>query len=422
MPEGSTLAQVSAIAVAEIQRRIGATSTPRSPAQIAISRMLRARKTEGGLALTPLGSHITAIVEEKVPGSFLAAVASGTAELLRTYAKNDWSTPDLYSLLSSLWRIEQILRRMRLFAWPIDRARASVGRATSVLQLKRLAMDYSEVAIHYDLPRELFEAFLSNDLAYSAAEIRHQPEAHEAAYQLSYDRAARRLLGTKTNGVILDLGCGWGSFDKFILEQTSHAVHAITISRAQAEYVQRSLMKYVPDRLTVVVGDFREASNLPQHTDAIVMIETIEHVAVLDRLRLFKLLARRYQEATLLLQFTAAPDWAGIQKPRKATAANSVIFPGPAKLSSAREIIGQARRVGYEVVRAEDLTAEYSAATLVWRSRFLSNYEQLSARLPTELLRAWDFYLTGLTTGLGQRAVLNYQLTLVQKGKSVLEE
>ena len=417
MPENPAVTQSTAMAMEEIRRRISTNARRAYVSRLLMKLILHARRTDDGLALIPIGSHMTPTVTEAVPGSFLLAASSGSAQLLRTYARGEWSTVDLYTLLSSLWRIEQILRKARLAAWPIDRSKLAFRRLSKGGIRAGSAQDYSDVSMHYDLARELFEAFLGSGLAYSAAELRHEPERHDAAYEAFYNEILRNLLGVQSPMTIVDLGCGWGAFSRHVLDYSGHSVYAITISGSQAEYLQQALAQYIPKRLNIVHGNFMEVSSLPDHADAIVMIETIEHVDRMSRQDLFKRLSEKYPSAKLLLQFTAAPDWADAQKSGRATAANSVIFPGPAELPTVRQIMTQAKRAGYQVVRSEDLTAEYSAVTLAWRSRFLRRYEELAEYLPKELLLAWDFYLTGLTTGLGQRAVLNYQLILVKRGE-----
>lgn len=376
--------------------------------------LFRASVSSAKITLKPFGSPVAAVVHETKTGSFLRAASSGSIALLASYAKGEWESTDLYVLMNSLWHTERLLRKAHLLTWPLDLLRSMVSRALRGVSGKTAPVDYSEVSGHYDLPMDLFQSFLGRDLAYSGTQIRNHPENYAAAYDGTYRLLLEKLLGTRKECLILDLGCGWGAFSRHVLENSTHSLHAVTISASQASHVRKTLAQYIPSRLELVNGDFTVAENLPAHADAVIMLETIEHIEKSGRSRLFSLLAKMYPQAPVLVQFTASPNWTALQKSGKPTAGNSLIFPGPTELPSLREVVSQAGQAGYRAVGVEDLTFEYSAITLAWRSRFLSHSSQLAEVLPIDSLRAWDFYLTGLTTALSQRSLRSYQLILAR--------
>jgi cyclopropane-fatty-acyl-phospholipid synthase len=390
----------------DLLARLQTTSTKMPIGSILVRLLLQIKRHREGLTLRPVGTYITPEITEKVSGSFLKAASSGSSQLLSSYARGDWDTSDLYQLLSSLWRLEQLTRKFRLAIWPFDAVRYRMPR-------KREA-DHAQIPLHYDLPMSIFEAFLDPGLAYSATQIRDQAESYRPAYKDSYDRIIRSLVGDREEALIADLGCGWGAFTRHVLQDTGHSVYAITISRTQAAYARQHLSEYLSQRLTVIEGDFTRSACLPARADAIVMIETIEHLDPRARAALFRMIGQKYPDARLFLQFTATPNWTALQKSARPTAGNSIIFPGPTELPTIREILRLAGNVGYRVINLDELTSEYSSITLAWKSRFGSQMEQLSKSHPTALLRAWEFYLTGLTTALGQRALLSYQVTLAR--------
>jgi cyclopropane-fatty-acyl-phospholipid synthase len=384
--------------------------------------LFRTIETADGLVVRPVGSYGSYRIIERSRGSFLRAAATGSAELLASYAKGEWDADDLYGLLSALWCTEQALRKLRLGMWPLDWLRATAGRLNSRRATRHRETDYSKAAAHYDLPIELFKEFLGHNLAYSAAAIRVNAIDEDSAYDEYYRDILQKLVGDRPQQVILDLGCGWGAFARYVMTKTSHSVHAITISSSQADYIKRELSAYIPARLTVVVGDFTRAQNMPATVDAAVLLESIEHIRRNDRLDLFGRLRTLYPDARIMIQFSAIPSWTESQKSGKATAGNSLIFPGPNEVvPTRRAIVRQARRAGYRVLFSEDLTAEYATITFGWRARFRAGAGELASIMPSELIRAWDFYLTGLTAAFGRRTLFNYQVIICRDDASTIQ-
>lgn len=374
--------------------------------------VLRADKLPDGWRLSPIGSKATFTVTENREGAFIRAAANGSVQLLASYAKDEWNTNDLYGALAALWRAEHTLRKWRLFVLPAELLARLATRSNSGSAQLDLPPKYSEVTAHYELPIELFHAFLGDDLVYSTALLRYSPEDYAAAYQETYKNVIESLVGNRSRAVILDLGSGWGMFSRYVMDESEHSVYAITMSKPQVEYMKNQLARYMPGRLTIIEGNFTDGDVLPSSADALVSLETIEHVKTEDRGPLLRMLGRKYPNSPLLLQFTASPSWTGLQKRGKASAGNSVIFSGSTELPTLRQVMADCRRAGYRLVDIQDLTAEYSAITLGWRARFVRNTPELGKQLPVQFLRAWDFYLAGLTTALGQRTLLNYRLIL----------
>ncbi len=375
-----------------------------------IQTLLRGRYVPGdhGIAMQPYGSTQIFTVEERIPCGFASALAGGGMRLMASYARSEWNSPDLYQALSSLYQAERTLRYITLPLFPYHYLNGHR------LLLKK-PKDYESVALHYEIPHTFFERFLGPIMAYSAASTRHSPDDFTVAYRQSYDTILENLDLPAGGGRILDLGAGWGTLAEYVLENTSHHLDAITISPTQASYIQRRVADKADRRIGVKLRNFMCVSSLPAVADAILMIESLEHVHPRDRPQFLGALRRRYPTARVLIQFTGHDSWTHHQRAGRATSMISVIFPGPSVIPSVRHVMSAARRAGYEIIISSDLTSEYAAVTLTWLHRFQTAMPELSGTYNTFFLRAWEFYLAGLAAGLSQRSLISTQLVLAPR-------
>jgi cyclopropane-fatty-acyl-phospholipid synthase len=364
-----------------------------------LARFLRIRRDGRVLCLQPVGTALTATVNEHDQGSFLRAVAGGSVSLTQSYARAEWESPDLYQLSMVLFRAEQMANLWRLGALPVEALRAQ-------RRIRRLPQDYGNVAQHYDLPRVLFEATLKGE-PYSAVFARLNPRSLEVARSRTY-RSLLDSVALERTATLLDLGAGWGALARYVLTETDSRVHAITMSEVQAGLLNEQLGESYPTRLTVVQGDFRDARNWPAATGAIFMLESIEHVHPSDRARLMRDLAAHFPQAPLVIQFSGRSAQRFAFRAGRSGATADLIFPGPAELPTVRQVHRLVQSAGYRVHEMYDLTAEYHQIVLTWLHNFRTAAPEVQAQVPVQVVRAWEMYLAGLAAALVWRTVINH--------------
>lgn len=368
-----------------------------------LSWWLRPVSTRHGLRISPRWPALSALVSEHDAGSFLPAVSKGSVEIMRTYVDGQWSSPDLYELLCLLYAAQR----------PFD-----IPMAVSVPAIRHTAYGttssevYADVSLHYELPPDLFAATIGGG-PYSAYRAHLAPSDLAEALQLSNQQLLSSLTAdVRNNAPLLDLGAGWGNFAQYALSHTDVPVHAITLSSIQARAMREHLLPLYADRLAIVEGSFLSSGNWPPTASAIVLLESIEHVAPVHRQVLLKQLADRYPNATMAIQFSARPSLRAMARRGRSGSAANVIFPGPGDLPTYGSIVRAARRAGYVVHDARELTADYHQIVLTWLQSFQDNVDSQSIDLHPRLLRLWEFYLTGLAAGLASGSVRNYQAIL----------
>lgn len=128
------------------------------------------------------------------------------------------------------------------------------------------------VRAHYDIGNEFYRLLLDHNMTYSCAIWGNGAETLESAQdqKLEYHIRTARAAG-KPN--VLDIGCGWGSLLKKLVNQHGcHRAVGLTLSEAQAEWVNRMRLPHVD----VLVESWEDHSPEDAY-DAIISIAATAH-------------------------------------------------------------------------------------------------------------------------------------------------
>ncbi|KAI5121765.1 hypothetical protein M0805_009576 [Coniferiporia weirii] len=212
--------------------------------------------------------------------------------------------------LNDLFRIfiinRRVLNEMTSSVSPFVRA---ISYMTNSRFTNKIGGSRSNISAHYDLPNEVFSAFLSRDLTYSCAvfdeeakyevgdlleerpitlpqasldEPRIIPADDLERAQLAKLRMVADRARIKPGQRVLEIGCGWGSFAMMAARDYGAEVDTITISEEQLRDATRRI-EYagLSGSIRVHLMDYR---NMPEsfHNafDAVVSIGVMEHVGI----------------------------------------------------------------------------------------------------------------------------------------------
>ena len=140
---------------------------------------------------------------------------------------------------------------------------------------------------HYNLSNEFFELFLDKRyMFYSYGDFRSESDALEDA-QENKANYILDLIEPEAGHAILDLGCGWGSMMKKVIQKTQDKdnLRGFTLSKEQVKYVRE--MGYNVELQDAMTADYGE-----NHYDRIYSIGLLEHIRVNELLPMAKKLER----------------------------------------------------------------------------------------------------------------------------------
>lgn len=249
---------------------------------------------------------------------------------------------------------------------------------------------------HYDLPPQLFEAFLDETMSYSSAMFNDgetlPSEGDIAAAQRRKIDSALDLAGVGPGTELLEIGTGWGEL-AIRAAQRGANVTSLTLSAEQHDLATRRIVQAgVADRASVVLADYRNARG---SYDAIVSVEMIEAVGESYWPVFFKALDRLLRPGgRIALQSILMPHDRMMATRHSYSWIHKYVFPGGIIPSRRAIDVALARNTSLAVESHLEFGADYATTLRWWRHRFLQRWPDLeTAGFDPRFQRTWEFYL-----------------------------
>ncbi len=181
---------------------------------------------------------------------------------------------------------------------------------------------------------------------------------------------------------ILDIGCGWGGFVKYVAEKYDAEVVGITVSKEQVS-LAAEMCKGLP--IEIRLQDYREVN---EKFDRIVSVGMIEHVGYKNYREFFKIAEKNLKEEGLFLLHTI-----GDVRTTKSTDAwtHKYIFPNGmlpsvAQLSTAIEGL-------FVMEDWHNFGADYDKTLMAWYNNFANRWSELKNKYSERFFRMWKYFL-----------------------------
>lgn len=141
------------------------------------------------------------------------------------------------------------------------------------------------IAAHYDISNEMFEAFLSPDMTYSCPiwlPLSNPKHVGETLEQAQYTKLGRFISNAKIqeSDHVLEIGTGWGSFAIEAVRKTGCRVTSLTLSKEQKALAEERIAAAgFTDNIEVLLCDYRALPTPREGAyDKVVSIEMLEAV------------------------------------------------------------------------------------------------------------------------------------------------
>lgn len=265
---------------------------------------------------------------------------------------------------------------------------------------------------HYELPPEVFAAFLDERIKYSSALYRTPNDTLEEAQTAKLHFVARRL-GLSGGECLLDIGCGWGSLALFMAQEYGCEVIGVTPSAPQAQYIRDEANRLgVGNLIDIRVGSFSDME-MDGRFDAVTMLGSIIHMP--DRVAVLrKAYDRMRRQGRLYLSescFRRAEDYHEFSARPGTKHVTETIF-GFADMVPVSTLVQAVESAGLSLGALDDLTAHYRRTIEEWERRALANWdaiEEVAPGMTEPLVR----YLRTANAGWGY-TTKHYALTAVK--------
>jgi cyclopropane-fatty-acyl-phospholipid synthase len=242
-----------------------------------------------------------------------------------------------------------------------------------------------EVASHYDLGNDLYEAMLDRRMMYTCAYWRDGAHDLDAAQEQKLDLICRKL-GLRDGMRVLELGCGWGGFASYAAERYGVHVTGYTVSKEQVAWVHERYPE-LRDRIDIRLADYRSATGT---YDAVVSIGLMEHVGPPNYRGYMELASRCLAPKGVAFIHSIAGN-----RPRTQIDPffQKYIFPN-AVLPSVSGLITAMDDL-FVVEDVHNIGPHYDRTLMAWHERFEAAWPRLRARYGERFRRMWNYYLLG---------------------------
>jgi cyclopropane-fatty-acyl-phospholipid synthase len=295
----------------------------------------------------------------------------------------DGTILDLMEMITGQNRWEDSGARRNLFG------KGKLGQIKRLFHRNKPKRARRNVAHHYDLSDELYDAFLDADRQYSCAYFTDPRNSLEQAQEDKKAHIAAKLY-LQPGQRVLDIGCGWGGMALYLNKVAGVEVLGITLSEEQLKVARRRAEQAgVSDRVKFELIDYRL---LDGQFDRIVSVGMFEHVGRAHYDEFFAKCRELLKPDGVMLLHTIGKFGGGNKAPDPFT--DKYIFPGY-HLPSLSQMCEASQPVRLIVSDVEILRMHYAYTLRDWLKRFTAAREQMVKLYDERFFRMWEFYLSG---------------------------
>jgi cyclopropane-fatty-acyl-phospholipid synthase len=368
------------------------------------ARKLRLRVTPPGTDRMPLPGD-TGLVLRRPADFFRRLGADGPLGFGEAYMAGDWDAADLAGLLTTLGAGYD-----ELVPAPLRVLRPLVVRRRSAAEDQTITTSRRNIQQHYDLPGELFAAFLDETMTYSCALFADGADSGSLADAHSLADAQRRkvsaildLAGVAAGTRLLEIGTGWG---ELAIQAARRGASVVSITNSPEQHraaTARVLQAGAAGLARVELLDYRQVSG---QFDAVVSVEMIEAVGDAYWPAYFAAIDRALAPGgRAAIQAITLPHSRMLQVSHDYSWMDKYIFPGAVipSLQAIEQTL--ARHTTLRIARARPMAPHYARTLHAWRARFTTAHDAITALgFDDVFCRMWEFYLAyceaGFRTGL----------------------
>jgi len=281
-----------------------------------------------------------------------------------------------------------------------------------LLRKNTAARSRRNVAHHYDLKDDLYEAFLDDDRQYSCAYYTDPSNSLEQAQEDKKAHIAAKL-HLQPGQTVLDIGCGWGGMALYLNRVADVDVLGITLSEEQLKVARRRAEEAgVSDRVRFELIDYRQ---LEGQFDRIVSVGMFEHVGAAHYDEFYAACRELLNpDGVMLLHTIGKLGKAGDPDPFT----DKWVFPGY-HLPSLSQMTAASQKVRLIASDIETLRLHYAYTLREWLKRFVASREQMVRLYDERFFRMWEYYLAGGIVMFESGAACNYQVQYIRDRNAV---
>ncbi len=341
---------------------------------------------------------------------FKKLLLKGVLGLGEAYVEKYWDVKDLYALDVKLLA-SPLIKKLSGSVWPGD----IFNYLREKLSFVSITKAKSNIQFHYDIGNEFYEAMLGKTMQYTSAYFTEEGMDLDQAQFKKFEIISDKLKVFKDCSV-LEIGCGWGTFAKYLAEKRGCNVTAITLSEQQYQYCQENCSNVENGKIQFFLSDFRQTRNYidPKQDkfDRIVGVGTIAHFVPMFS-ALVNIITSQLKDGGLALIDDVCRDTTCKRfVPSQSAWTNKYIFPGTQFFSP-----DKITKYFKNKLIIEQWTSDrsyYRDTCLEWLANIKSKWEEISraGNYDEKFYRTWEYYLSTAAAGFESGFLGQWQILL----------
>jgi cyclopropane-fatty-acyl-phospholipid synthase len=329
------------------------------------------------------------------PRFFTAVLLRGSLGLGESYMDDWWDCEALDQFFCRIF--EGGLARQGRRGAPLK------ALATRLIDRNNLRRSRRVAHQHYDLGNDLFVQMLDTNMQYTCAYWQGAADLDEA--QVNKMELICDKLELEKGMRVLELGCGFGTFARFMAAERGCRVTAYNISSRQIAY-GRDACRGLP--VDIIEGDYRTATG---KFDRVVAVGLCEHVGEKHYRELMEVAHRCLGDGGLFLLHTI-----GNNVPRRTVDPWFDRYVWPNGLIPAISQLAPAWEGLFLVEDLHNFGADYDHTLMAWWRNVEEAWEELPERYDERFRRMWRYYLLSCAAAFRTRELQLWQVVL-SKGR-----
>ncbi len=321
------------------------------------------------------------------------AAAGGDVGFAESYMDQEWSTPDLTSVLEFFSENFEAAGQLAVGG--------SMVRFTNMVRhlfnRNSKAGSKRNIEAHYDLGNDFYKLWLDETMTYSSALYIRPDLTLEDAQTAKYARIADELKLSEGKSV-LEIGCGWGGFAEYAAKERGANVTCLTISPSQREWaMERMHREGLSEKVDIRLEDYRDHHGT---YDGVASIEMFEAVGESYWPSYFAKVSESLKDgANAALQIITIKDDLFPRYRKRADFIQRYIFPG-GMLPSEEALRTQVNSAGLKLEDAHYFGPDYAKTLRMWAKAFEERWGQIAPLgFDERFRRMWRFYLSYCEAG-----------------------
>lgn len=266
---------------------------------------------------------------------------------------------------------------------------------------------------HYDIGNDFYRLWLDAPyMQYTCAYYPDPSMSLEQAQQAKMEHVCRKLR-LQPGDRVIEAGCGWGGFARYMASRYGVRVRAFNISAEQIRFAREQAKREGLDaKVEYVEDDYR---NIDGECDVFVSVGMLEHVGRENYRGLGAVIDRVLTANGRGLIHSIGRDY-----PMSINAwISQRIFPGayPPTLREMQEIF---EPNGFSVLDVENLRLHYAQTLRHWLERFEQHADEIRRMYDIDFERAWRLYLAGSIATFRSGGLQLFQVAFARTGMNDL--